>query len=82
MRAVAVLLAALLNLPVAQAQSGESPWDFGGHIKYRFKLFTFPDDSVLENSLGSSAVDHGLETPLRLSRRSGGWEFQASSSVS
>ena len=77
MRAFAVLLAAILHLPVAQAQSDESPWDFGGHIKYRFNLFTFPDDSVLEDSLGSSAVDHGLETRLRLSRRSGGWDFQA-----
>ena len=61
----------------AQAQTPGSTWDFSGHTKYRLDLVSYPDDSVFSDLLGDASFDNGLETRLRLSGRTGGWEVQA-----
>lgn len=77
MKQFAILLAAAAFALNAQAQSGTTAWEFGGHVKYRLNLYSYPDDSVYHDKLGGSAADHGLETRLKAAWRGGGWDLQA-----
>ena len=75
-RLAAILLSLICYLPL-QAQEDGSGWDFSGHGKYQFNGYSYPDDSVFRDALGSSAIDQGMEARLKFSKRAGGWDFQA-----
>ena len=77
MKPFGAVLLILFYATGAQAQTPSSTWDFSGHTKYRLDLATYPDDSVFSEPLGDASFDNGLETRLRLSGRSGGWDLQA-----
>lgn len=63
--------------------SGGSTFDtpthsnIGGHVKYRFTLQSFPDDSIYRDLLNPVAIDQSLETRLKLSARRDRWELVA-----
>ena len=71
------LLAILCLVQGAQAQGGDADWSVGGHAKYRFNGYSYPDDSIFRDALGSTADDHGVEGRFTFSKRTGGWDFQA-----
>mgnify|MGYP001823431736 CR=1 FL=1 len=75
-RLAAILLSLICYLPL-QAQEDGSGWDFSGHGKYQLNGYSYPDDSIFRDALGSSAIDQGMEARLKFSKRTGGWDFQA-----
>jgi hypothetical protein len=72
----ALLLAAFCALPL-QAQDAGSAWNLAGHAKYRFIGYTYPDNSLFREELGSTAIDQGLEARLKFAKHGGRWDFQA-----
>ena len=77
MKPAFAILCCLCCLASAQAGADGIDWAFNGHAKYRVDLVSYSDDSVFREALGSSSFDNGLETRLRFSGRSGGWDLQA-----
>ena len=53
------------------------PWKWAGHLKYRFDFLSFPEDSLLRDPLGPTAIDQGAEARFKLSRRWENWDVRA-----
>jgi len=77
MKRTVLLLLAVSWALAAQAQSVDSGWQIGGHSKFRLNYFTYPDDSVFADALGSSSVDTGADARIKFAKRHGGWDFKA-----
>lgn len=77
MKQLLVLLLALGCSLVAQAQSSDPGWDISGHTKFRFNYYSYPDDSIFREVLGSPATDYGADARIKFAKRSGGWDFKA-----
>ncbi|MEE4217953.1 MAG: hypothetical protein V2I48_10110 [Xanthomonadales bacterium] len=77
MKRTALLLLAMGWVLAAQAQSTDSAWDFSGHSKFRLNYYTYPDDSVFADALGSSALDSGADARIKLSWQQDHWDFKA-----
>lgn len=52
-------------------------YEFGGHLKTRGTLQTFPDDSAINALTGSSARDLNMELRLLFSADKGPWDFRS-----
>ncbi len=69
-------LAGLLALaPGAEAEDWAA--EFGGHAKLQYLGTIFPDDSLFDDLIGSSATDLGGEARLKFSAARGRWDLQA-----
>ncbi len=70
----------LLLLVCAMSLSAEATdqtrYEFGGHLKTRGTVQTFPDDSVINALTGSSAEDLNMELRLLFSADRGSWDFK------
>ncbi len=55
MKRTALFLLAMGWVLAAQAQSTGSAWEISGHSKFRLNYFSYPDNSVFSDALGSSA---------------------------
>jgi hypothetical protein len=78
MSRVHCLFAAGLSLAMtAMPIAAETELSFGGHVKYQFIYIDYPQDSIFNDVLGSSAVDNSLETRLKFGARHEGWDFNA-----
>ena len=77
MKRTALLLFAIGWVLSAQAQSGETAWDFSGHSKLRLNYYSYPDNSVFADALGSSAFDSAADARIKFSWRHDHWYFKA-----
>jgi hypothetical protein len=69
---------ALLLLFVAVAASADdSPYDFGGHTKFRLVGQSFPSDSLFRDLAGSTALDVAGELRLNFSAKHKGFSFHS-----
>jgi hypothetical protein len=73
LRGIAAISLAIAALPAA----ADTDWSFGGHVKYQFIAIDYPQNSIFQDALGSSAVDNNMETRLKLGARQGRWDFNA-----
>lgn len=69
--------AALLLLISAVAFADSSPYEFGGHTKFRLVGQSYPDDSLFHDLVGSSSLDVAGELRLNFSAKREQWSFQA-----
>ncbi|MDH3806118.1 MAG: hypothetical protein OEU90_11695, partial [Gammaproteobacteria bacterium] len=69
--------ALLLLLSCAVALADDSPYDFGGHTKFRLVGQSFPDDSLFRDVIGSDAIDVEGDLRLNLSTSRGRWSFNS-----
>jgi len=69
--------AALLLLLPAVACAESSPYEFGGHSKFRLVGQSYPDDSLYRDLVGSSSLDVAGELRLNISTKRDQWSFQA-----
>jgi len=65
-----------LSLSVV-AFADDSPYEFGGHTKFRLVGQTYPDDSLFRDLVGSSSLDAAGELRLNFSTRSEHWSFHS-----
>ena len=61
----------------SSAVTAAEPWEWAGHLKYRFDFLSFPENSLFRDPLGSTATDQGMETRIKLSRRWTRWDVRA-----
>jgi hypothetical protein len=59
----------------AQA-ADKASYEFGGHLKTRGTVQTFPDDSAINALTGSSANDLNMDLRLLFSADKGAWDFK------
>ena len=64
----------------AIAQSGsaaaaEAEWGLGGHAKYQFIYNNYPENSLFNDILGSTAIDNNLEVRLKAAATQERWDF-------
>ena len=66
----------------ASAQAADqTSYEFGGHIKTRGTIQTFPDDSAIRALTGSNAKDLDTELRLPFSADRGPWDFKTDGQV-
>ncbi len=72
------LFAAGLGLAItAMPIAAETDVSFGGHVKYQFIYIDYPQNSIFNEVLGTSAVDNNLEARLKFGARHNRWDFNA-----
>ena len=74
-----IIILSILLSGTTVAQTGDAAaidWQFGGHSKFQFIYLTFPDNSVFDEILGSSAIDLNLENRINVSARQNRWDFK------
>lgn len=78
-RALALIVLATTTGLAADGGDDDAPITTGlnGHLKVRFDLLDFPQDSAFREFLGSTASDAGVEGRLNFSARGTRWDFEA-----
>lgn len=71
------LAPALMSVAAAAgtALAGDTNFDIGGHVKPQLIAITYPDDSVLKETFGSSSEDLNLDARVVLGIDHGRWTF-------
>jgi hypothetical protein len=67
----------LVFLLSAAAIADSSPYEFGGHTKFRLVGQSYPDDSLFHDLVGSNSLDAAGELRLNFSTKHGQWSSSA-----
>ena len=70
-------LAMTLVFAAAVALADDSPFELGGHTKFRILGQSYPDDSLFRDLVGSSSLDAAGELRLNFSTKRQQWSFFA-----
>ena len=61
----------------AVAFADDSPYELGGHTKFRLVGQNYPDDSLFRDLVGSNSLDAAGELRLNFSAKRELWSFHA-----
>ena len=70
-------LAMTLVFAAAVALADDSPFEFGGHTKFRILGQSYPDDSLFRDLAGATSLDAAGEVRLNFSTKRQQWSFFA-----